>query len=359
MLREKGYHPILIRYIRKRSLRKKILAFLKTPHVFFFFMYYAIKRLLFCKDVEERENDIKKRSFDLFFKQNITASEKLYNSVEELNRSNELLCDALIVGSDQVWNFPFADSFDPVRFLGFLPTIQRKIAYSASFGYIDLPSGYASFAKPLLAKLSAVGVRESSAVSLCQTLDRNDAVHVLDPVLMLDPSAFDKLNLSKAEDKDYKKYIFGYIIEDSIDDIPWSQLHSYAKQNDLREYFVTCEKRISFEMELQNPDPGEFCRRIKLSSTMYTNSFHGLCFAILFHIPFVVFLRPGGTGNPKNIRVVDLLDTFSLTNRIYDHSKNLTELFNSPIDWQACDIKLNQMRNKSNAFLNESLAESL
>ena len=77
---------------------------------------------------------------------------------------------------------------------------------------------------------------------------------------------------------------------------------------------------------------------------IFTDSFHGSVFSIIFKKPFVIFKR----GN-MNSRIDTLLSKFHLENRHWDYVKEHKN-FND-IDYSHVDKILNKERNKSFDYL--------
>ena len=96
--------------------------------------------------------------------------------------------DGFVVGSDQIWR---VQHYRPIvnAYLDFTKGWHvKRVSYAASFGTDDWeysPEETSECSK-LLHAFDAVGVRESSGVSLCNKyFHRIDVQHVLDPTLLL------------------------------------------------------------------------------------------------------------------------------------------------------------------------------
>ena len=108
--------------------------------------------------------------------------------VNDFNALNPNDFDAFIVGSDQVWRRLYMPDIYR-EYLSFAEGWNvRRISYAASFGteeweYSPLET---TECRRLLQKFDAVSVREASGVSLCKKHFGVEAVHVVDPTLLLD-----------------------------------------------------------------------------------------------------------------------------------------------------------------------------
>ena len=95
--------------------------------------------------------------------------------------------DAVIVGSDQMWNPTwFSGSYLPIVMLDFTADSVRRISFAVSFGTKEWREDQnANKAGQLLQKFDAISVREKSGLNLVLKLSgRNDAKWMIDPTLL-------------------------------------------------------------------------------------------------------------------------------------------------------------------------------
>ena len=122
--------------------------------------------------------------------------------------------DAYVVGSDQCWR-PRYNAFLSSMFLDFVKGEKTKrIAYAASFGtdQWEFTQEMTSICVPLAQKFDFVSVREDSGLKLCKEHLGVNAVHVLDPTLLLTKE--DYTHLIKAENEPQSKgTLFNYILD--------------------------------------------------------------------------------------------------------------------------------------------------
>ena len=81
------------------------------------------------------------------------------------------------------------------------------------------------------------------------------------------------------------------------------------------------------------PSPEEWLGYYQNAKIIFTNSFHGTVFSLIFRKPFVVFLQNGITGK-QNERIFNLLNTFNLIDRIYDSQIRIENILEREIDWE-------------------------
>ena len=95
---------------------------------------------------------------------------------------------------------------------------------------------------------------------------------------------------------------------------------------------------------------------VATSDFVFTNSFHGTVFAILFHKPFVSLLLRGPMSG-MNERALSLLKKLGLENRaVYaDDQLAIKAAVESKIDWQLVDDALISQRVKAIDFIESAL----
>ena len=100
----------------------------------------------------------------------------------------------------------------------------------------------------------------------------------------------------------------------------------------------------------------EWLEAIAASEFVFTNSFHGTVFSILFHKPFVSVLIKGKMSG-MNERALSLLKNIGLEERaIYsDETEKISSLVDKPINWEEVDSRLDELREVAKEFLGKSL----
>ena len=149
----------------------------------------------------------------------------------------------------------------------------------------------------------AISVREDTGVDIFRNdLNRDDAVHVLDPTMLLDPTYYETLcegvNGGVPDGKDGFMYC--------LDMIP----------------YMMCILKGIPNMHLMNKtskDVGHFLQGFSKCKYVVTDSFHGCVFSLIFNKPFVCI----GNNMRGNARFDSLLKLFKCQNRFIDQSKPL------------------------------------
>lgn len=275
-------------------------------------------------------------------------------------------CDAFVVGSDQMWNPMWcSDAVNlPFVMLNFAAEGKRRFSYAASFGTTEWRNDQnAACAGELLRKFSKISVREESGVALVKRLSgRTDAECLLDPTLLQTAKFYRGIIADSCEEcteTRTRAYIFRYML-DEWDDAVASQKAFAFVQSKLGISRVETD-RVSVRGLL-----GPLCRvlgvtakiavsdwlsKIARADFVFTNSFHGTVFAILFHKPFVSLLLRGRMSG-MNERLLSLLAKLGLSDRaVYaDEFEKIENLVTQVVDWAAVDYAIGTARAATDRF---------
>ena len=275
--------------------------------------------------------------------------------VNDLLHEFPMSVDAVVVGSDQVWRPKyFTRAYGcPMdnAFLSFLHgrTIKR-IAYAASFGTEnwEYSNEQTHLCSRFIQLFDAVSVRESSAIRLCkERLGRGDACRMPDPTLLL--SRDDYLSLCDKQNEP-RRYMFYYVLDETAE--IRSKAESIAKERglvlkqvkgDVDNPHLPVRERIKAPVE-------EWIKSINNADFVFTDSFHGCVFSILFGIPFVVL----GNSNRG-------LDRFNTLLSVYHLEKNYIpsiHQYDPGVDYsvpKGVELVLDIERNNAYSFLRRNL----
>src|SRR5690606_2309617 len=97
--------------------------------------------------------------------------------------------------------------------------------------------------------------------------------------------------------------------------------------------------------------PLELVQAVAEAQFIHTTSFHGTVLAIIFRKNFIARL----SGNPgRDSRIVDLLTTLNLSDRIYRHNMSKSEVFKA-VDYEKVSDRVECLRQTSLEFLRNAL----
>lgn len=264
--------------------------------------------------------------------------------------------DALIVGSDQIWRPKYFFSAIENAYLDFAKEWNiKRIAYAASFGteeweYTEEQTRNCS---TLLKKFNAVSVRESSAVKLCNEKFKVEALHILDPTMLLEKDEY--INLFKeTETAKSDGNLFCYILDSGTekDDI----INTIATEKRVKPFYVNSkyeDMAAPLEERIQQPVE-KWLRAFHDAEFIVTDSFHACVFSIIFNKPFIVY----GNRERGFARFESLLKLFGLEERLVCSPNEINKALNTPIDWNNVNRIHTEWKENSISFLINNLKEA-
>lgn len=259
-----------------------------------------------------------------------------------------------ISGSDQVFNTFNTKHYATKYFLDFVNDKRKKIAFSASFGMEQFVGDrkLKYIVKKLLNRFDAISVREKTAIDVLNDTFGSDygAQLTIDPTLMLDENDYAAILKNKKCDID-EKYIAYYMltpeynmkIKETLDGLEKIRQFYQLPLINIHHYFVflPCgEKKKYYEV-------ADWLSYIKNSEFVVTDSFHGVCFSIIYKKKFLYIDRIGGT------RVRYLLKILGLDNLIQNSFDDINV---KEIDYDEVYEKLEKLRSYSYKYLHDSIS---
>lgn len=251
---------------------------------------------LFTKDYSQLEYE-RYEKFKSFSHKNIKI--KYVKLSKNLNEQY----DYFITGSDQVWNTDIGHGL-PWEFLSFADQ-NKRISYAPSFGGAEIHDRVNDASKYLF-QMKDISIREFSGVNFIKKISGRDAIHLVDPTLMLECSQWRSVEVKPEKPLIPKKYILTYFLGDYNEDAE----HIIQKLIDTYQLPVIRLKDLT-QPEVFVSGPSEFLYLIDHASLVLTDSFHGSVFSFIYGIPFLVFNREGNLPNMM-ARVDSFLDLFCL-----------------------------------------------
>ena len=260
----------------------------------------------------------------------------LHNVVDEY--------DYFIVGSDQVWNPYFGDLKN--NFLSFAP-FDKRIAYAASIAAPNIPEDKSEIFKNGLTGMKWISMREQEGADTVRKFTGREVPVVVDPTMLLTPDEWRKVSRQPAWYHG-KDYILTYFLGTRPDE----SIQAIARKSELSIVNLLDEK--NYEHYVTGVD--EFIWAIEHASLVYTDSFHGTVFSILFQRPFVVCNRVGkGCFNKMSARIDTLLKYFNLENRRGTYKNKYCIDNPSKITYGNTAVVFERERNRSEHYLRKAL----
>lgn len=280
-------------------------------------------------------------------------------SRKEMSSLNEH-CSAFISGSDQLFNPVLWQWSGPEYFLDFVNPQNKKISYASSFGnefrnINDLSDKIEYW----LNRFDAISVREDYGVEIAKNEFGIVAQKVLDPVFLCDVDEYVRL---AADSKAIipSNYVVNFILDPSDEK---RKIIEYISTKLGKDYINLINaddidantKKLNMRNTMANADIEDWIKYYLNCDFVFTDSFHGTCFAIIFQKPFISF------ANMKRgeKRFISLLSEFDLMSRLVysmdDVSKN--EYLFEGVDYSYYNKIISEKRNASRRWLYNSIVE--
>ena len=257
--------------------------------------------------------------------------------------------DAVICGSDQVWN-PDITGGDLSYFLNFCGEDTRRVAYAPSFGVEALSSEFAARVRPELERFFFLSVREKVGQTLIRELTGREAALVVDPTLLLRYN--DWANLEREHPLAQGDYILYYTIRSSR--TLWKKARELSEKTGMKlvavggNFLKTAfgkEANIEYAVDI---GPDQWLYLMRHARYVVTNSFHGTVFSIIFRRDFYVEF-----SSLTNSRMAQITQALGLTDRIVGEAP----LEPTAVDYSVRNQVLPQMRKISAFYLQSALKE--
>ena len=255
--------------------------------------------------------------------------------------------NAVICGSDQVWNPDITDS-DLSYFLNFCDGKTKRVAYAPSFGHSEFSDVFLPAIRAELEKFKALSVREEPGQALISDLLGKNVPLVCDPTLLMDSHEWEQLEKPHAAAEG--AYVLYFTVKSSA--TLWAQCKAFAKEKGLKIVVVGGNPLKQWKHRNENIQyavdigPEEWLYLIHHARYIFTNSFHGTAFSINYRKDFYVELP-----SFANSRLIQIMQIFGLSSRILDeHVPNGTA-----VDYSVTTQVLPQIRRASMDYLSEAL----
>jgi len=297
-------------------------------------------RFGFIPVIRDRNNKVKK--FQNFRKRFHFTSK--CNDIDSLQAIADEF-DALIVGSDQVWN-PGLQDF---TYLFMLPVNGvKKIGYSISLGKAK-EEELDEFKKDIR-DFDSISVREADIKDVVERLSGKNVSVTLDPTLILDKTVWTKLAEESAIELN-RPYLLCFLFGKNreFNKEKYAFVNCVAKKKGIDIIYLNHGyNRYSFGNNAYC-DCGieDFLKLFINADAIVTDSFHGTVFSIVFEKEFYSIVD----GTSSDRRKQDLLAAAGIDTRIVDVSSNNLTVDDMNIDYSLVSKRLELMKDESIGFL--------
>lgn len=262
--------------------------------------------------------------------------------------------DIYITGSDQLWNPEQPYCLEPY-FLTFVKNKKAlKISYGTSIGVSEIKDKEKSKFRKWLSSYDSISAREQQACNLLESITHRKIYKVPDPTFLLDPNEWIQMSISPQSKQDYI-LIFNLGNDKHIIEAGLKIANAMNLKLKVIEQNYQFPKNQSIEV-IADAGPLEFIGLIQHAKLVLTNSFHCTVFSIITGTQnFYTYIAP---NNTRGSRIVDLLETFQLSDHII-HSMNeipsITQLLSTKINTNKSYAILKHEQQIGRDFLKKSI----
>ena len=288
--------------------------------------------------------------FDCFKKTHLNLTERCHTPEEVGEVASKF--DALVVGSDQVWNLKYHP--DPTYYLAYPSDFKGlKISYAACCGR---DTGKADdWVAERLRDFDIISVRDSFTASWV-----NAQVEEACPQIVADPTLlYDFPDIQKESTRHPDRYIFAYIIGDGCEGFHRRAIAEIKKK--YGDMSVVCAISTGYRIQLVQwadktlylLDPYEWVEWLANATFVYTDSFHGVLFSLKNNRNFIAYYMEA----IRSPRLLYLAEQCGIKERIVDVEKNsLSEALDTKISWEEVESSMHKLHKHSMNFLSGSLS---
>jgi hypothetical protein len=251
--------------------------------------------------------------------------------------------DAVVVGSDEVWNLAHPWYSHKPLFYGEGLKAQSLVSYAASFGNYDAEHGLDDYWSDRLTRFSSVSVRDFNSREIVSN------VLGAEPPLVLDPCLQFANRIPREAAKEERPYalVYGHGFPNWLGAVA----REWASERglDLLSVGYGCDFADEERIEA---GPLDFARLVSGAESVITNFFHGCVFALVMGKPFVV------TPTPYRLNKVRDLTAKLGAERHLLRGETEPEVFADILASKASESveqRICELRQSSNAYLDAAL----
>ena len=290
------------------------------------------------------------RNFEKFRRKflNLTRECRDFDDLSELNT----VFDTFVVGSDQVWRLRYVYRFLKEYLLEFAAAHKTLFSYAASFG-LDIWEGNdeaTEIVERNLHRFNRISVREASGVDICRDMFGVPATQVPDPTLLLTAADYEPI-IREAQIGQAQPYVAKMILDETAEIS--NDVNRLAEKNGLAVVDIYGERKIVDGKEVLVCRPvGEWLKLLQNATYVITDSFHCVCFSLIFRKQFTCVVNPERGVS----RLDSLLGLLNLRHRLTESLRNV-QLDDEGIDYQKVEALLQAEQKKAYAYLADCLSQ--
>lgn len=283
--------------------------------------------------------------FDVFVQEHFIRRFFSQNELKKIAKTDEY--KKFVCGSDQIWSSTTL-YVDPLMYLRFSPA-EKRVAYAPSLGRNYIPDYNKRIMRKYISDIPYVSVREEVGRELIKEITGREVPVVLDPTLLLMKDDWEKLKIPEKREN----YVLCYFLNETSEAVI-NKIESICEKYNKTIINIGCPFSQGSKVGIINEDigPGEFLGLVGNAEMIFTDSYHGMLFSLIYQKPFWSIARNYGEHDQSS-RQKTVLSMLHLENRYI--SENVAKISFEGIDYTDVDKILQQRRHFSIDYLNNAL----
>jgi hypothetical protein len=264
--------------------------------------------------------------------------------------------EAIIVGSDQIWN-KSQHSHGAYFLSPFTSFKGLRISYSPCCAVNSIEDNNSTFLANSLKAFDALSVRNKETFQFVKGLAAIEAPIVIDPVMLVEFDELIGVNPKKTIDK---SYILAYVLGSEIDGGHKKTIDQIKKKHGKKPVYsiiLSGNKPHIFswaDKTLSNVSVKDWLRLLYHAGFIYTDSFHGVLFALKFKKEFLAYYKE----KTRSSRFIHLIDRYQLSEHIVDSYETALQKksFHKSVDYENLMPLIEQDIDRSKQYLHNALS---
>lgn len=271
-----------------------------------------------------------------------------YKFLKELDRVRDRLeirgdgfapYDAVVVGSDELWNLDNGGFIHHPEYFGHGITGKKVVSYAVSSNVVT-PERFRQLTKNKedFSCFDSISVRDTNTLQVVKEVGRQEATLVIDPTLLMRDWSRFVVPCPK------KNFILLYSM--TVYDDERKAVEKLAKETGKKIITIGCYNPWCDENIYATPF--EFLGYVQAADYIVTSQFHGVMFSTVFNKPFVIYPQ-------RKSKVLDAMDFLGLQDRDVTGIDDLKPILDKNIDYDRINQIIATRRGESLTWLGNAL----
>lgn len=262
--------------------------------------------------------------------------------------------DTFVLGSDNQLDFMVQKHLVYRYLFNYAGRDKKKIVIAGSCGKPELDKSKFDFEriKTLLETMDYISFREYAGQKMCKDFFNLDADWIFDPVFLIDKSEYIKLAQNSKYHLENEKSLMTYILYENDD--KKKIVNEISQDKQLKVNRFEGNENASHFANKDKTSVENWLNSILNSEFVITDSFHCVCFCLIFNKPFICLKNPKGYS-----RFESLFKNFNINYPQIDSYKDFKDNFAGAIftDFEFFENILNEQKNHDISIIKNVLEQ--